>query len=307
MNGVSELHGRVAGEMWNHLIEDWQGGRVEHITNGVHLRSWIGREIDQLLKTHLGAQFSENLLDPGFTSAVEAIPDRELWDAHAAQKRRLVGLARSQVRRQLARHGRSPDELRQLDDYLDPDALLVGFARRFATYKRADLLLRDLERMKQLASNPDRPIQFVYAGKAHPADKPGQDLIQRIFQASLSPELYGRLVFLEDYDIRVGRGLVQGVDVWLNNPRRPLEASGTSGMKAALNGALNVSVLDGWWCEGYDPETRVDHRRGSRGGKRRTAGSVRRRVVVPGVRRRGSPPATTIVTTRAYRSPGFVA
>jgi starch phosphorylase len=239
--------------MWNHLLAENQGGRVEHITNGVHLPSWIGPEIGELLRVHLGPGFAENLLDPGFADAVQSIPDGELWEAHGSQKRRLVALARELALAQFARHGRSPDELRQVDRLLDPDALLVGFARRFATYKRADLLLRDLEQIKSFTADNVRPVQFLYAGKAHPADKPGQDLIQRIFHASLSPELHSRLLFLENYDMRVGRGLVQGVDVWLNNPRRPLEASGTSGMKAALNGGLNVSVLDGWWCEGYDP------------------------------------------------------
>ena len=144
--------------------------------------------------------------------------------------------------------------MRRLDTLLDPDALLIGFARRFATYKRADLLLRDMEQLKQIVHDSDRPVQFLFAGKAHPADRPGQELIRRIWQATRDPQLEGRIVFLENYDMRIGRMMVQGVDVWLNNPRRPLEASGTSGMKAAMNGGLNVSVYDGWWCEGYDPE-----------------------------------------------------
>jgi starch phosphorylase len=169
-----------------------------------------------------------------------------------AQKRRLVDFARERVLEQLARHGRSPDELRTVQALLDPDILTLGFARRFATYKRADLLFRDAARLQAILTDPDRPVQVLFAGKAHPADRPGQELIRRIFEASLSPELRGRILFLENYDMGIARFLVQGVDVWLNNPRRPEEASGTSGMKAAVNGALNFSVLDGWWQEGYD-------------------------------------------------------
>jgi len=251
-NGVSELHGQVAAGMWHNLLAE-EGRRMDYITNGVHLPTWIGREIGELLKRKLGRDVAGHLLDPDFADVVTAIPDPELWEAHNAQKRRLILLVRELVRAQLARHGRSPNELYQLDQLLDPGVLLIGFARRFATYKRADLLLRDIERMKAIVTDAKRPVQFLFAGKAHPADRPGQDLIRRIFQASRTPELQGRVLFLENYDIRVGRGMVQGVDVWLNNPRRPMEASGTSGMKAALNGALNCSVLDGWWCEGYDP------------------------------------------------------
>ena len=188
----------------------------------------------------------------GVHSGRAAIPDDEIWRAHLAQKARLISLARELCLAQFARHGRSPDELRAIDKRLEPETLLIGFARRFATYKRADLLLRDMEQMKAMAGDADRPVQFLFAGKAHPADRPGQDLIRNIFHASNDPDLNGHLLFLENYDIRVGRGMVQGVDVWLNNPKRPLEASGTSGMKVALNGGLNCSVLDGWWCEGYD-------------------------------------------------------
>jgi starch phosphorylase len=249
-NGVSRLHGDVAHDMWKHLIGD---RKVEYVTNGVHLPTWIGKEIRDVLRKHLGPKFVDDLLDPGFPAAVEAIPEREIWDAHCAQKRDLISLARELVLSQFSRHGRSPEELHSLDTLFDPGALLIGFARRFATYKRPDLLLRDLEQIKTIARDADRPVQFMFAGKAHPADRPGQDLIRRIFQASLSPELAGRLLFLENYDMRIGRGMVQGVDVWLNNPRRPMEASGTSGMKAAMNGGLNCSVNDGWWCEGYDP------------------------------------------------------
>jgi starch phosphorylase len=250
-NGVSERHGGVARRMWSDMLGE-TGRTIDHVTNGVHVPTWIGPEIRLLLDEHLGPGFEERLLEPGFADAVERIPGEQVWAAHCAQKNRLDRLIRSQVRRQLARHGRSPDELRLLDRLFDPNVLLVGFARRFATYKRADLLLRDLPRLEAIANEADRPVQFLFAGKAHPADRPGQELIRTIWQASLSDGLRGRLLFLENYDMRIGRCMVQGVDVWLNNPRPPLEASGTSGMKAALNGGLNCSVLDGWWCEGYD-------------------------------------------------------
>jgi len=254
-NGVSELHGRVANEMWRHLVPDRAPDRpaIGHVTNGVHVPTWIGPEILGLLQRHVGADVLDRLDDPGFAAAVEAIPDAEFWDAHGSQKRRLVEFARKSVQAQFARHGRSPDELRAIDGLLDPEHLTVGFARRFATYKRAALIFRDLARLKSIVASQERPVQILFAGKAHPADRPGQDLIREICRTAVSPDLNGRILFLENYNMRVARFLVQGVDVWLNNPRRPQEASGTSGMKVAVNGGLNCSVLDGWWCEGYDP------------------------------------------------------
>jgi starch phosphorylase len=251
-NGVSELHGRVADEMWRHLLAGEPGRKIEYVTNGVHLPTWIGPEMRRLLDRHQGADFEHRLLEPGFAEAVQAIPDEEIWAAHCAQKRRLVNRVRELTLGHFARHGHAPDDLRRLDQLLNAEVLLVGFARRFATYKRADLILRELDKLKQMVAQEERPIQFLFAGKAHPADRPGQQLIRRIWQASLDPQLRGRLLFVENYDMHVGRYMVQGVDLWLNNPRRPLEASGTSGMKAAMNGGLNCSVLDGWWCEGYD-------------------------------------------------------
>ena len=248
-NGVSKLHGQVADRMWKHL----DAGRIGSITNGVHVPTWIGPEMGDLLRRRLGRDFEENILDAGFPDAVIAIPDEEIWGAHLAQKNRLVAIARDQVRAQLARHGRSPESLRRVSSLLDPAALTLGFARRFATYKRADLLFRDLGRLTSILSAQDRPVQVLFAGKAHPADQPGQAMLRRIFEAAMSPELWGRVVLLENYDMRIARCLVQGVDVWVNTPRRPLEASGTSGMKAAVNGALHLSVLDGWWAEGYEP------------------------------------------------------
>jgi starch phosphorylase len=182
---------------------------------------------------------------------VGRVPDRELWDAHLHQKRELAVFARGRLVSQMARHGEAPSTLVELEQALDPDILTIGFARRFATYKRAALLFTDIDRLARLVHNADRPVQFLFAGKAHPADRPGQQVIQSIFARSRSPELRGRVFVLEDYDMRVAKLMVRGVDVWLNNPRRPLEASGTSGMKAAANGIANMSVLDGWWDEGW--------------------------------------------------------
>ncbi|HZN55521.1 MAG TPA: alpha-glucan family phosphorylase [Candidatus Polarisedimenticolaceae bacterium] len=246
VNGVSKLHAQVADAMW-------EGPAIEAITNGVHVPTWMGPEMGAMLRRRLGGDYETRLLDPGFADEILAIPDEEFWTAHAAQKARLLTLVRERVRQQLARHGRSPEDLRRVQTLLAPDVLTVGFARRFATYKRADLIFRDLERLRSILTAASRPVQIVFAGKAHPADKPGQEVLRRIFELSMSPALGGHVVLLENYDMRVARFLVQGADVWLNTPRRPLEASGTSGMKAASNGALNLSVLDGWWAEGHDP------------------------------------------------------
>jgi starch phosphorylase len=256
-NGVSKLHGQVADAMWSFLWPDAPAGeaRIGHITNGIHTPTWIGPETGELLRRHLGTDYLDHLLDPGFLDAVLAIPDAEIWAAHQAQKNRLLLVTRDRLLAQFARHGRSPEELRRVHHIFDPDHLTLGFARRFATYKRADLLFRDPERLRSILGHAERPVQIFFAGKAHPADKPGQELIRTIFDASISKEFQGRIVFLENYDMRIARFLVQGVDVWVNTPRRPLEASGTSGMKAAANGGLNCSVYDGWWCEGYEAAT----------------------------------------------------
>ena len=252
-NGVSKLHGEVANGLWQPLLAANGRPPIEHVTNGVHPSTWVGPEIDEIVARQLGPWWVDKLFDDEFVRAIDAIPGHELWAAHLAQKRRLVALIREITMFQFARHGRSPDKLREADRLMDPELLTVGFARRFATYKRADLILRDIERLVEIVDHAERPVQFVFAGKAHPADRPGQDLIRRICEASAYERLRGRLVFLESYDMRIGRHLVQGVDLWLNTPRRPNEASGTSGMKAAMNGVLNCSILDGWWCEGYDP------------------------------------------------------
>ncbi len=254
-NGVSELHGRVADALWRHLKAHGAEGErfIGHITNGVHTPTWLGPEMGELLRRRLGRPADEMHLDPAFADAVLSIPDEEAWQAHQAQKRRLISFARDRVKDQFARHGRSPDELREVQRLLDPEALTLGLARRFATYKRASLLLSDRQRLRSIISDQERPVQILLAGKAHPADEPGRRLIRFLFETSLSPEFSGRILFLENYDMGIARHLVQGVDVWLNTPRRPYEASGTSGMKAAVNGGLHFSVLDGWWCEGYDP------------------------------------------------------
>jgi starch phosphorylase len=250
VNGVSKLHGEVSSAMWRHLWPDAPKEPVSSITNGVHTETWVGPEMRALYARHLRPDWEAHILEPELWAKVADIPDKELWTAHRSQKERLIRFARERVRTQTARHGKSPDELRELESLFDPRALTIGFARRFATYKRAVLVLSDLDRLRRLVSNPERPVQFLFAGKAHPADRAGQDVIRKIFQLT-QDEFRGRIVFLEDYDMEVGRMLVQGADVWLNTPRRPQEASGTSGQKSPINGGVNVSILDGWWVEGY--------------------------------------------------------
>jgi starch phosphorylase len=272
-NGVSRLHGQVSSDMWRHLFEGEEKEPVGYVTNGVHTQSWVGREMRRFYTQHLGPDWERHLLDPEYWQKVHDAPDAALWGAHRAQKDRLIRFVRERTRLQSARHGRSPDELRQVETLLDPHALTIGFARRFATYKRAFLVMTDVDRLRAILNTADRPVQFLFAGKAHPADREGQEVVRRIVSLTQG-EFHGKLVFLEDYDIGVGRALVQGCDVWLNNPRRPQEASGTSGQKVPINGGVNVSVLDGWWAEGYhedngwaigdgsvDPDTAAqDHR-----------------------------------------------
>jgi starch phosphorylase len=255
-NGVSRLNAEVAGQMWEPLFAQIPGDRqpIRPITNGVHPPTWVGEEMMRILTRALGAGWSERLLAPEDWARILEVPDDELWQAHLAQAERLGRFLRSRLRDQFARHGHSPEELRVVSTLFRADTLTIGFARRFATYKRASLIFSDLDRLHALLSDSERPVQILFAGKAHPADLPGQELIQRIFELSLEARFRGRVFFLEDYDMRVAAMLVQGVDVWLNTPRRPMEASGTSGQKAAMNGALNVSVLDGWWPEAWDGE-----------------------------------------------------
>jgi starch phosphorylase len=249
-NGVSRLHGQVSSAMWRHLWPGAPESPVGHVTNGVHTGTWIGQEMRALYVHYLGPDWEDRLLDPEVWTKVQAVPDAELWTAHRSQKERLIRFVRERVRVQSARHGLGPDDLRMVEGLLDPEALTIGFARRFATYKRAVLLVSDMERLRALLSDTERPVQFLFAGKAHPADRAGQDLIRRLFLLTQG-EFRGKFVFLEDYDMEMGRMLVQGCDVWLNTPRRPQEASGTSGQKAPINGGVNLSIPDGWWAEGY--------------------------------------------------------
>jgi starch phosphorylase len=249
-NAVSHLHAETANATWRGVIDR----PILGITNGVHTPTWVGTALADLYERHLGANLDD--LDPQtergrFWERLGRIPDPDLWRAHQRQKVELAIFARGRLRNQFARHGEAPSVLEELETVLDPSILTVGFARRFATYKRATLLFRDMDRLARMLWDEHRPLQIVFAGKAHPADRPGQRVIEEIFSRSRSFELRGRVFILEDYDMRIARFLVQGVDVWLNNPRRPLEASGTSGMKAAQNGVVNVSVLDGWWDEGW--------------------------------------------------------
>jgi len=248
-NAVSQLHGRTANATWQGVMPH----EILGLTNGVHTPSWIGQPMRDALERYTSADLDAMDDQPSerFWERISAIPDEDLWESHQRQKLELSIFARGRLRNQFARHGEAPATLEELEEVLDPGALTIGFARRFATYKRASLLFTDLDRLARIVWDVDRPLQIIFAGKAHPADRPGQGVIQDIFGRSRSPKLRGRVFIMEDYDIRIARFLVQGVDVWLNNPRRPLEASGTSGMKAAANGVLNLSVLDGWWDEGW--------------------------------------------------------
>jgi starch phosphorylase len=252
-NGVSRLHGQISRRLWRDL---WPGVPedeipITHITNAVHFQSWISQEMEQLYERYLGPSWREQPAEQSVWRRVESIASEELWHTHERRRERLVAFARKQLHTQLQRRGASQAEVEASEDVLDPDALTVGFARRFATYKRATLLLRDKARLASILNDPKHPMQVIFAGKAHPNDDEGKALIQQITSLARDPQFRRRLVFLEDYDVSIARYLVQGVDVWLNTPLRPNEASGTSGMKALANGAINVSTLDGWWDEAY--------------------------------------------------------
>jgi len=255
-NGVSKLHGSVARRMWSFV---WPRRPVEevpisHITNGIHISSFISQEFAYIFDRtlgpdwYMGSRKSENI------KRIDDIYDEELWRAHEMNHSRLVRTCREQLVKQYARRNAPPNVLQAVEAALDNDALTIAFARRFATYKRANLLLQDMDRLEALINNKKRPVQFIFAGKAHPKDDEGKELIKRLFQFASKPAVANNIIFLEDYDMHLARHLLQGADVWLNTPRRPLEACGTSGMKAAVNGVLNVSVLDGWWDEGYSEE-----------------------------------------------------
>ncbi|HCI81727.1 MAG TPA: alpha-glucan phosphorylase [Ktedonobacter sp.] len=254
-NGVSKLHGQVSRKMWQFL---WPGAEVEEvpigsITNGIHTFSWIAPEMNALFSEYLDKNWGKYVDDQQFwNSHIGNIPDDALWQTHLERKKLLIDYARKRLKQQHLRLGEGAFQLAEFDSMLNPDALTIGFARRFATYKRATLIFRDMNRLKRILNNPQRPVQIIFAGKAHPADEPGKALIEHVYRLSRSDEFKGKIVFLENYDIDMARYLVAGTDVWLNNPTRPYEASGTSGQKAALNGQPNCSILDGWWVEGYN-------------------------------------------------------
>ena len=254
-NAVSELHGRVSRKMWHFLwpkIEEDEDVPITSITNGVHTATWMARRVRVLFDKHLGDDWLERLDDPETWVKVDSIPDNELWAVRMHLKRKLAFYVLNRVRTRWMNGSLYPVQTIASGALLDTYALTIGFARRFATYKRASLIFSDLDRLLELINRPNRPVQIVFAGKAHPADEPGKMLIQEVYRIVKKAENGGRLVFLEDYDMNLARYLVQGVDVWMNNPRRPNEASGTSGMKAALNGVLNFSILDGWWRDAYN-------------------------------------------------------
>jgi len=252
-NAVSELHGVVSRQMWSRM---WPGlpereVPIGHVTNGVHYRSWVSNEMNQLYDRYLGPKWREEPADVRLWHRVQSIPAVELWRTHERRRERLVAYARRQLRVQLAARGAASSEIQEADEVLSPDALTIGFGRRFATYKRATLLLRDPQRLEKLLNHPEHPVQVIYAGKAHPHDDAGKHFIQAVIELAKRPEFRKKIVFLEDYGMATARYMVQGCDIWLNTPLRPMEASGTSGMKAQANGVLNVSTLDGWWDEAW--------------------------------------------------------
>jgi starch phosphorylase len=256
VNAVSRIHGVVTSRL---CADQWPEVRPEEnpvgfVTNGVHTPTFLHQDWANLFDQSLSPEWREKLRDAEQWHAIEHVPDDRYWATSQSVKSRMLASVRERLQREYARKGLSPAQWRHVTRHLDPahpDTLTIGFARRFATYKRAALLLRDRARLAHIVNNPERPLLFLFAGKAHPADQPGQQVLREIKQLMLSPEFVGRVVFLEDYDLQLARWLVSGVDVWLNNPIAPLEASGTSGMKAAQNGTLNLSVLDGWWAEGW--------------------------------------------------------
>ncbi|HSO27210.1 MAG TPA: alpha-glucan family phosphorylase, partial [Anaerolineales bacterium] len=253
-NAVSELHGQVSRSMWNFLWSDRKVDEVPiiHVTNGVHTGTWLARRLHHLYARYLGPDWVEHVDDTELWEQIYNIPDEQLWAVRRHLKRKLAYYVRERARQMWLRGGFHPVQVVASGVLLDPYALTIGFARRFAPYKRANLIVSDVERLLRIINRPDMPVQIIFAGKSHPDHEGGKKIIQDIYRTVKRAESGGRLVFLEDYDMNLARYLVQGVDVWLNTPRRPNEASGTSGEKAALNGVLNFSVLDGWWREGYN-------------------------------------------------------
>jgi starch phosphorylase len=254
INGVSKLHGQVSRNMWNKVWPEKAEDDVPiaSITNGIHVPTWVAGEMHYIFDKYLGPDWRKHHDDPVLWQRIAEVPDKELWDVHVALKHKLMNFLRGRTRWRWVDGSNDPTQVLTGGPLLDPDALTFGFARRFATYKRATLIFRDLERLRRLLLDIHRPVQIIFAGKAHPADDPGKTLIQHIYNLAKHPQVGGRIAFVEDYNMHTSRYLKQGVDVWLNTPRRPREASGTSGMKAALNGVPNFSILDGWWVEGYN-------------------------------------------------------
>ncbi len=255
-NGVSKLHGEVSrelfGDCWPEIASN--ESPITHVTNGIHTCSWLAPRLKELYNEYLIPYWQDKIHEEETWKRIQDIPDADLWEAHLSRKEKLLKLVKENVTNRLRRNGTPYDEIMEITSKLNPNTLTIGFARRFATYKRATLIFRDLERITEILNNQDRPVQLIFAGKAHPRDVEGQELIRQIHEISMKPQFKGKIFLLEDYDIEMARYLVSGVDVWLNNPRRPMEASGTSGQKASVNGVVNFSILDGWWVEGYNKE-----------------------------------------------------
>ena len=253
-NGVSKLHGEVSRELFSEVWPEIspQESPITYVTNGIHTCSWLAPNLKNLYNEYLEAYWQDKIYDDKVWEKINSIPDEKLWKAHQERKIKLIELARKNVTTRLKNAGMHYDEIKQITSRLNPNALTIGFARRFATYKRATLIFKDLERITQILNDKERPVQIIFAGKAHPKDIEGQNLIRRIHEVSMMPQFKGKIILLENYNIGIARYLVSGVDVWLNNPRRPMEASGTSGEKASVNGVVNFSILDGWWAEGYN-------------------------------------------------------
>ena len=255
-NGVSKLHGAVSRELFGDVWPDIAANEspITYVTNGIHTCSWLSPKLKELYNKYLMPYWQDNIHEDKVWEKINNIPDKTLWETHQDRKEKLLKLVKDNTTQRLRRSGYSYEEINEITSKLNPNALTIGFARRFATYKRATLIFKDLERITQILNNSEKPVQLIFAGKAHPADKEGQDLIKRIHEISMMPQFKGKIFLLENYNIAMSQYLVSGVDVWLNNPRRPIEASGTSGQKASVNGVINFSVLDGWWAEGYNQE-----------------------------------------------------
>lgn len=253
-NGVSELHGAVSRNIFNNI---WPGVPeddvpIGHVTNGIHTLTWLSPSFKYLYDKYLDTDWQERLYDKDVWNNIDNIPDEDIWNTHCALKTKMIGFVREKLREQRSANGESLESIREVDSMLNPNALTLGFARRFATYKRANLIFRNAARIEKLLNNPEMPVQIIFAGKAHPADGPAHDVIKSINDIARQEGFKGKVILVENYNMTLARNLVQGVDIWLNNPRRPLEASGTSGQKVCINGIINFSVLDGWWCEGYN-------------------------------------------------------